>query len=229
MRHEAEHAVACQSGRCFSISFLCPFNRVGESTQIVRPKNKAVAMKSLCIITFFLVAASFPAIAGWEAKMVPKTSGVDGDRYVLIYQSDGDRGTKSISQAVDSLAKAGHIAALQTLTLHELVQDQTFQKEVFDQLEKIAPESLGAAKKSSGNMHNPKMTALHADFSRAVLNTPTITDFATALAAHGMKISRPSFEKLELRKIDHGFGFSCFLWMSVEPAAPASGAASRKP
>ena len=186
-------------------------------------------MRNLGIATFAFVIASSSAIAGWDAQVVPKVSGGEGDRYVLIYHSDVDRGTKSIGKAADDLAKAGHIAVLQTLTLHDLVQDKTFQKEIFEQIEKIAPEPLGAAKQSAGNMHNTKMTGLHADFAKAVMSTPTVTAFATALSAHGMRISQPSFEKLELRKKDQGHEFRCFLWLSVEPAIAASDAATKKP
>ena len=175
-------------------------------------------MKNPCLIAFALMFASGSAIAGWDAKMVPKTPEVAGDRYVLIYHTDADRGTKTIGDAVDKLAKSGHVAALQTLTVHDLVQDETFQMELFEQLEKNAPQALDAARKSAGNIHNPKMTALHADFARAVMGTPTVTELAKALAAHGLKISRPSFEKLELQKTARKPRFACALWLSVEPA-----------
>jgi hypothetical protein len=171
---------------------------------------------SIAIFAFVIITGS--GLAGWEAtEVVPKETGVKGDRYVLIYHPDTDRGTKSIGKAIDNLSQAGHVYALQTLAIHGLIQDETFQKEVFEQLEKIAPELLAAATRSAGNMHNPKMTALRADFARAVMGTPTVTAFATALAAHGMKISRPSFEKLELHKKDQGHVFSCALWLSTEP------------
>ncbi len=150
-----------------------------------------------------------------------ETPEVVGDQYILIYHPDADRGTKTIAEAVEKLAKAGHVAALQTLTVHDLVKDETFQQEIFEQLERNAPQALGAAKQSAGNIHNPKMTALHADFERAVMGTPTVTEFAKALAAQGMKISRPSFEKLELQKKEQGLKFRCALWLSVETVASA--------
>jgi len=186
-------------------------------------------MKSQCIIAVALVFASGSSIAGWDAKVVPKTPEVVGEHYVLIYHPDADRGTKMIGEAVEKLAKAGHVAALQTLTLHDLVQDETFQKEIFEQLDKNAPNTLDAAKHSAGNMHNPKMTALHADFARAVMGTPTVTEFTKALAAQGMKITRPSFEKLELQKKDQDTKFRCFLWLSVEPVTSASEGETKKP
>ena len=176
-------------------------------------------MRNLCIATLALVVASSSAMADWGVTALPKMSGLDAERYVLIYHADAERGTRSIGEAVGDLAKAGHIVALRTLTLHDLVQDETFQKELFEQLEKIAKEGLDAARRSAGNMHNPKMTALHADFARAVMGTPTVTAFAAALAPHGMKISGPSFEKLELHKENQGHRLWCFLWLSVEPGA----------
>lgn len=186
-------------------------------------------MKNQCLIAVTLLYASSSAIAKWDAKLIPKTSKAIGDRFVLIYHPDADRGTKTIGDAVDKLAKAGHIAALQTLTVHDLVQDETFQQEVIEQLEKNAPQAFGAAKRSAGNMHNPTMVALHADFERAVMTTPTVTTLAKALASHGMKISRPSFEKLELKKKDQGIKFKCALWLSVEPAVSISEGQTIKP
>ncbi len=186
-------------------------------------------MINRCLVAFALMFASGSAIAGWDAKVVPKTTAVVGDRYVLIYHPEVDRGAQTIGEAVGKLAKSGHIAALQTITIHELVPDETFQKEIFEQLEKNAPQVLGAARQSAGNMHNPKMVALRADFARAVMGTPTVTGISKALAAQGMKISRPSFEKLELRKEEQGPRFRCFLWLSVETLATAPEGATAPP
>lgn len=171
---------------------------------------------------FALVVCSRLAFAGWETKFVPKLHGVDGDRYVLIYQSDADRGTKSMARSIETLSKAGHLSSLQTLTIHQLVEDATFQRELFEQMERIAPEELKAARLSAGNLHNPKMTALHTGFSQAVMATPTVTALNQALGKHRMKIVRPSFEKLELHKKNQSETFRCFLWLTVEPAS-ASG------
>lgn len=174
-------------------------------------------MNTFGAILFAMVICSRLAFAGWESTSVPKLPGVNGDRYVLIYHSDADRGTKSIAASIETLSSAGHLSSLQTLTIHHLVEDATFQREVFEQMERIAPEVLNAARHSAGNMHNPRMTALHTSFSQAVMATQTVTALNQALGKHRMKIVRPSFEKLELHKKNQTETFRCFLWLTVEP------------
>ncbi len=169
----------------------------------------------IAIFAFILSCSS--TMAGWVVQAIHKETKVEKIRYVLIYHSEPDQGTRSFDQAIENLTQNADLAALQTLVLHQLVGEPRFQTEVFDQLEKIAPETLGAATRSSGNMHNPKMRDLHADFSKAVLTTPTIAAIATSLAEHKMKISRPSFEKLELYSADETRRFNCALWLSIEP------------
>ena len=179
-------------------------------------------MKSAIIALLGLVGFGQIAIAGWDTKVVPKMTGVDGDRYVMIYETDADRGTKTIATSLDTLSRDGHLSALLTLTIHKLVQDETFQREVFQQMETIAPGTLKAARRSAGNMHNPKMIALHDTFTKAVMATPTVVALNQALGKHHMKVARPSFEKLELHRKGGSETFWCFLWLSVEPEASPS-------
>jgi len=114
-------------------------------------------MNTFGTVLFAMVLCGRLAFAGWETNVVPKIRGVDGDGYVMIYQSDADRGTKSIAGPIETLSSAGHLSSLQTLTVHQLVEDATFQRELFEQMERIAPEELKAARRSAGNMHNPKI------------------------------------------------------------------------
>lgn len=183
-------------------------------------------MNTFATVLFAMVICSRLAFAEWEAKFVPKNTGVDADRYVLIYQPDADRGTKSIAESLVTLSSAGHLTSLQMLTIHKLLEDATFQRELFEQMERIAPEELKAARRSAGNMHNPRMTALYTGFSQAVMATPTVTALNQALGKHRMKIVRPSFEKLELHKKNQVGTFACFLWLTV---APESAPRTEKP
>jgi len=181
------------------------------------------AMNTFGSALFAMLFCGRTAFAGWETQVVPKLTGVDGDRYVMIYQSDADRGTKSIAGSLETLSSTGHLSSLQMLTIHKFVEDATFQRELFEQMERIAPEELKAARRSAGNMHNPKMTALHTCFSQAIMATPTVTALNQALGKYRMKIVRPSFEKLELHKKDQAETFGCFLWLTVEPeSAPTN-------
>jgi len=180
-------------------------------------------MNNFRAVLLAMVVCDRLALAGWDTQVIPKLTGVDGDRYVMIYQPDADRGTKSIAGSIEALSRAGHLSSLQTLTIHKLLEDATFQRELFEQMERIAPEELKAARRSAGNMHNPRMTALHTSFSQAVMATPTVTALNQALGKHRMKIVRPSFEKLEFHKNGQKETFRCFLWLTVEPeSAPAT-------
>lgn len=183
-------------------------------------------MKTFGILLLAFAAWGQLAMAGWEIAHAPKLDSADGERYVLIYQPDAGRGIQSILASLEALSSAGHLRSLHMLTMHELVDDTTFQKEVFEQMERIAPEALKAARLSAGNMHNPKMTALRARFAQAVMSTQTVTALNEALGKYRMKIVRPSFEKLELHKKDQVETFNCSLWLGIEPVAAAT---SEKP
>ena len=64
-------------------------------------------MNTFGTVLFAIVVSGRLAFAGWETKVVPKLTGVDGDRYVMIYQSDADRGTKSRPRNFLSVISAG--------------------------------------------------------------------------------------------------------------------------
>lgn len=175
-------------------------------------------MRFLFIAFLLSVLASPSARAGWGISRV-KVPDNNGSRVSLsYYRTDSDRGVKSFPPVVERLAKTGEIKELRSLGVNQLFDDPIFQAEIFSELQKSAPKSLNAAKKSAGNMHNPKMHDLYPHFLQAVLNTPTIKAFNAVLAAHGMKISKPSVEKFELHKRDKEHVFWGFFSLSVEPA-----------
>jgi hypothetical protein len=174
-------------------------------------------MRYFCITYLAVVVLSSSAYADWKAEIVPIGINNKNKRSVLVYYADAYRGTKSIGTALEGLAKSGNISILQTMTVHDLIEDEAFQKETFGQLEKIAPDALRAAKRSAGNMHNPKMKALSGDFAKAVLTTPTVSAISAALATYGFKVLQVESEKLEFHLTEEGHQFRCFLWLFVEP------------
>ncbi|WP_395742119.1 hypothetical protein [Prosthecobacter sp.] len=177
-------------------------------------------MKTFGTLLSALMVGGPLAKADWEIKDA-STFSVDGGRYVMIYKPDAGRGAKSMADSLKTLSNAGHLQSLRTLTLHELVSDATFQREVFEQMERIAPDALKAARRSAGNMHNPKMIALHKPFAQAVMATATVAALNEALGKHRMRIVRPSFEKLALYRKDQVETWMCFLWLEVEPVPQA--------
>ncbi len=86
-----------------------------------------------------------------------------------------------------------------------------------DGLERDAPRELKEARKSAGNMHNPKMIQLGNPFEKALLATPTIAKLKTSLSVFGLTISHIESEKLELRGTvtDSTHRSSGFLWPRV--------------
>lgn len=143
----------------------------------------------------------------------------DGDEYAVIScLPASDRGVATLELALNKLGKNGIPKKLAHIYAPGLVADLVFQQEVFAELERIAPEELAAAKRSSGNIHNPKMIALHKALPEAIVATPTVKAIEKTLATCGWRISRASHEKLFFIKGEAGaLRFSCFLWLTVGP------------
>jgi len=135
----------------------------------------------------------------------------------ISYSFDREKRLLSLDDALKELSDSGRIQSLNHIFAHALVDDDTFQKELFEGLQRNAPRQLTEALESSGNMHNPKMIALAKPFAEVVMTTPTVIGFNNKLVPYGLKIEKGSFEKLELRKSSSVYGrrFSCGLVFDV--------------
>jgi len=168
------------------------------------------------LISFLILCGTSTGFAGWTSSVRPDDDRFSPARASIAYVEDG--GLPAFKDALNKLAQSDHIQRLEFIELHWLVSDSTFQHEVFSALEQSVPRELDAAKRSAGNMHNPKMTALRAPFAQAVLATPTVTKINTELARFGLRVSRIDQEKLSLIRDDKGQQqFICFLWLIVSP------------
>lgn len=156
--------------------------------------------------------------AGWETREGPRVT-EGGDGYAVIScLSASDRGVATLELALNKLGKNGIPKKLAHIYAPGLVTDPVFQGEVFAELERIAPKELAAAKRSSGNVHNPKMIALHKTLPEAIAATPTVKALEKTLASRGWRISQASHEKLFFFKEEDGaLRFSCILWLTVGP------------
>ena len=106
---------------------------------------------------------------------------------------------------------------LEYITLHDLVGVTSFQAELFSTLEELAPVQLAEAKKSAGNIHNPKVVELGNWFPQAVLATNEIKAISEGLAEYGLKVQNAEFEKLMFLGQGNEKKISCMLWLDVTP------------
>ena len=120
-----------------------------------------------------------------------------------------------MASALRDVADDGKLDQLKLLSVSHLLSDDIFQKELFQQLEVIAPKELKEALESAGNMHNPKMNALRPGFEKAVLAAPTVLRFKEDLARHQLEIARVSCEKFSFASAGDTRLFSCFLSLTL--------------
>lgn len=176
-------------------------------------------MKILQFVAIVIQFAVSSAHAGWEIRRLPGSDGHTTTRVVLSRHTQPDRGEPSVEAALKSLS-SNEVSLVDMIGIHDILSDDEFQKDLKEQLVQLAPDAMRAAEHSAGNMHNPKMIALHRHFAAAVLGTKLISSVNTALARHRLEITRVSHEKLSL--IDHSGQrrFMCILSLSVGSTAP---------
>jgi hypothetical protein len=176
-------------------------------------------MKILQFVAIVIQFAVSSAHAGWEIHRIPGSDGHTTSRVVLSRHTQPDRGEPTVEAALKSLSSA-EVSLVDMIGIHDILFDDEFQKDLKELLVQIAPDAMRAAESSAGNMHNPKMIALHRHFEASVLRTKLVGSVSTSLARHGLAITRVSHEKLSL--IDHSGQrrFMCILSLSVGSTAP---------
>jgi hypothetical protein len=107
------------------------------------------------LLTLLLLLHAAPAFAGWTSGVNPKHL-VSPGLASIVYSPDQKEGAPTFKEALDALARAGKVQRLEVITLHWLVQEASFQKELMAGLQTSAPNELAEALSSAGNMHNPK-------------------------------------------------------------------------
>lgn len=156
------------------------------------------------------------AQAGWD---VSRTSARESDglpaRVVFVWIPGPAAEYPTMAAALQDVADDGKLDQLRLLSVSHLLSDDNFQKELFQQLETIAPKELKEAMESAGNMHNPKMDALRPGFEKAVFATPTVSQFKEDLARHRLEIARVSCEKFSFASSGNTKRFACFLSLTL--------------
>lgn len=150
-------------------------------------------------VIVFLLLASFAqsSWAGWIARVLPETDPFSPGRAVIIFSSVRGEGAATFGEAVRELTDNGDVLRLELITLHGFLgHSPQFEQEIVSVLQQAAPVELAEAKRSAGNMHNPKVVALGPSFDRAVLETPTVRALNKKLETFGLRIAKASHEKL---------------------------------
>ena len=191
------------------------YRRLTTDGQVQHPLGLPLSSRShaaqACIVMqrlflFICIIFSAPLEAGWI--VLP-------DLPRLLYSHEEAKGYSSLEDALAHLSNSGRIKTLDGILASDLLQDDTFQNELFAALEQHAPHELKEALASAGNMHNPKMHPLRKPFLQSILVTPTVRKFNAELAPFSRHVSSASLEKLELRKVPSGRRFFCILWLNI--------------
>ena len=173
-------------------------------------------MRKSCISAVVFIAVAVCCVtgvfAGWVvSNRLPENA---NDAFAYIYYDRADGGFATFREALEDWKKKGNARELPYVGLRHDFNNPDFQSEVFDALEKIAPRQFAEAKKSAGNMHNPKMLALRDFFKQAVLATPTVQNINAELLPFGICLANVSSEKLELIRDNDQLRFR-YIYLSV--------------
>lgn len=167
-------------------------------------------------LVLLLLICSTSALAGWTSAINPKHQLSPG-RVNIAYSPDQTEGVTTFKDALDGLADDGFIHRLEIISLHWLLEDANFQRELMSALQESAPNALAEALRSTGRMNNPKVVQLIRPFETSVLTTPTVTQINADLAPYGLLVSGATTEKFSLVGSDQNRKFKCFLWLTVSP------------
>jgi hypothetical protein len=123
---------------------------------------------------------------------------------------------EDFARVVLALQEQGKLAAITHLGAGPLLREDSFHDELLEVMQRRKPKETAALLKSSGNMHNPAVTAFYRDFGDLLLETPTFIKMFAALRKVSRVIGQPEFEKLRFEKDERGRRrFACMLWVPV--------------
>jgi len=168
-------------------------------------------MKLIAIFVLLFSSLAVRSPAGW----VVDESEPGGQS--IQYSTKPDEGYAMFNDAVKKLVDQGKKP--HGVALHTILGDKAFEDELAAVLERDSPREWHEALKSAGNMHNPKMIQLGPAFRKAILATTQVREMEAMLANHGLRISRVSYEELQLLKTDQGRRFIGFVWLIIEDSA----------
>ncbi len=170
-------------------------------------------MRNFSLILLLLF--STVAAADWKVSVNPEDSSWLPGKAFIKYLPDDQEGLKSFGDALAALKQSGRADHLHSIILHGLVRNPAFQKELRAELNRLAPEQLVEAERSSGNMHNPKLVPLNKVLDEVVLAVPMIRDFDSELASVGLRVEGASHEKLFFWRREGATDISFMLWLSI--------------
>jgi len=170
-------------------------------------------IKITVALTVLLVGGVMTAFGDWRW-------GTNSVAEVWLYYHPADNWGTTLEDVIEDLKNADTMQRLTHVRLdHIQAYDARFQKELCAELEKLAPRQFAEAKRSSGNIHNPKILALHEFFGQAVLATPTVQNINAKLAPFGRQATEASRgEKLYFVRNDGQLHFRCYFWLRIENA-----------
>ena len=159
------------------------------------------------IFSIFLVLSTQISYAvNW--KWEPRTR--DDGAVVILASREG---FDSLNEVIESTPKE---SCIKHIGLSVLSQYAQLQSELHSYMAENYPQQLEEALNSAGNMHNPKVIALHQAFREAILKSSYVQSVNEAFSKRCEKISSVSFEKFHIAKSSINPKYEAMVWLTSE-------------
>ena len=153
--------------------------------------GKYVAFLILALVTVLPVGTAIATSA--SAKSTKWQIGGNNAYVRNVVMMTNEKTYDSLEEALVAIHANGKLKGIQ-IFFREAGEGKELEKEVQEWLLTNRPKEWRAATASAGNMHNPKIYALHKHVNEALAASPTAKRLAAVLAEHG----RGEIEKVRL-------------------------------
>lgn len=138
-----------------------------------------------------------------------------GDPSHLEMRADDFEGFDTLQEMLKALPEGIPVTGLRIgYRLHD--HEASMKPEILTYLQIHYPEKLRAALASAGNLHNPRVKALHGSFDEAVLETSYIRGIRQMLGDHGFCVREALTEKFSINTKADPPGFGGLIWLAFE-------------
>lgn len=159
--------------------------------------HKASRLIALIVLSSSMATAH----AGWHVRTKPK--GTSPAVSILEYSRERFTGAPTVSAALHGLKHHPDTRNPDQIGLTGLLWSPAFQSELFTCLDRISPETLAAALRSSGDPRNPRMKAVARILPHAIRCTSTLRNVSSELAGFGLCIGDIHVEKVGFTRREH--------------------------
>lgn len=142
--------------------------------------------------------------------------------------NENEHGHPTLADALAEVKLAGKIDKLDFIRPHPFTEADEFQKELIAAFKELAPDEWAAAEKSSGNMHNPKISPLWKHLSEAFMRTSLAEEISKDLDPYGLIISDFGHEKLSYQEMNGKRMIRGIFHISIAPKKESDAESEKK-